>query len=162
MIECGEVNLTKADFSAFKYVFQCEYCGDDFGANRRSRVYCNEVCSENHRKKEMRTPEKLEKAREARRKYRLNKPEKVKESRDKYRIKNPEMISDSQKSWAEKNKEILYQKAKKWRDNNPDKVKDYMDARKEREKIKKSQLATLDAISQIRNNNLINSTGETK
>jgi hypothetical protein len=94
------------DFSAFKYVFKCAHCGEDFGAVNTQKKYCGRNCKtyannlrnpvkakENQRrtdKKRSQNPERREKRKEYSRVWSALNPEKRAEAQRRRRESNPE------------------------------------------------------------------------
>ncbi|QWY83590.1 hypothetical protein [Rhizobium phage RHph_X2_26] len=106
-------------FVGFKYVFQCAHCGEDFGANRRDKRFCDLTCKGNA--KEKRNPER---ARERSRVYREKNADAERERLREYNRTNRDRINRNKRIDRSINPEKYREWDAAWRAANPDKVRE--------------------------------------
>lgn len=152
------------EFSSFKYVFNCDNCGKDFGANRRDYKFCSSSCGQamwrrnnaDKIKSDMAkwNAENPDKLKQYKKNYKKNNPEKIRASKRERYIKNPSLHKASSEKWREKNIERVRVANREWREKNPEKLQEYGARKIEKGKIKKSLANSLDAIMTLKSGDL--------
>ena len=84
--------------------------------------------------------ERKEKARAARKAWRLANPEKVRESLERWKKKNPDKVKTHKKAWREANSDKLKEAREQWRESNPEKIAEYNKAWREKNPEKVAEL----------------------